>query len=791
MTRAILILLAALAFAALGVVTLGNLELDTGVEALLPADSISVVSIQQTREKLGIEEPLTVLIASDDVALNKALTARLAAEFSAWPETQWVMTGYGLDPVAERAVYYIDKETLHEWSELAEEALEWEVCKESPLCVIIADPPQLPDSDAVRAAVDASAAGQILRKLTGTSAKKLQPSDDNDGPTALCDDDGLVCAVQVMLNGSPGNLEFATMIKERAEAIIEPLEREQPDGTRIRVIGRYRVAPIEHGVVLDDLRLVSILAVVGSLLLVLIFFGDVRALIQLALPMLSGLAVAVGLIVFIEPNLNIISAAALAILAGMAIDFGIHLLMHYQSARSIGLSPSSAARDSVSELWVSLLVAGVTTACGFAALSMTDFQGFSQMGWMASLGIIVTLLWTLAVFPSMVYVLPGKDKPRRQGSAKPRGNRKLGIGGLILGVAAIPFAAHVDFERNLGNLQPKLVDHGINADVMRARANINAVYLGATPEDVDRALDGEAMTVGGLRTLGVEPVVVSAQAIFPPDVHEKTETLDKIRNALERARDKATERDDQKLIDEIDDIAPWLDIDGPPQPNQLPPWLAATLIEKDGTVGRGGIIYVPLRGSDADAMERLAIWLNELREENPNVTFASAAALLGEVTPALIADAPWILALVFLGLIVATGLASRSIAVTRDVLLATTMSAILFAAAMDVFGLKVHLYNLLAVPVVIGLSVDGAVHVRWAQNYADSRRQHATYKAVAASTLTSMVAFGALMTASHPGLRSLGTVGVLGLGISLLVNLVWLRAWVDRPPDELTGDAPS
>jgi hypothetical protein len=789
-TRAISILLVALGLSALGVATARNLELDTGVEALLPSDSVSVVSIQKTREKLGIEEPLTVLVASDDVARNKALTAHLAEEFSKWPETQWVMTGYGFDRLAERALYYVDLETLREWSELAEETLDWEVCKESPLCVTIADPPELPDGDEVRAAVDASPAGQVLRELTGISAKKARvgENDEDSEPTALCDDDGLVCAVQVMLDGSPGNLGFARMIKERAEAIIEPLELEQPEGTRIRVIGRYRVAPLEHGIILNDLRLVSILAAVGSLLLVLVFFRDVRAVLQLAVPMLSGLAVAVGLIILIEPHLNIISAAALAILAGMAIDFGIHLLTHYQSARADGLSPPSAAKASVTELWVSLLVAGVTTACGFAALSMTDFQGFSQMGWMASLGIMVTLLWTLAVFPSLVYLLPGTNKPRRQRRAKPDGNRKLAMTGLVLGLLAMPLAANVDFERNLGNLQPKLVQHGINANVMRARGNINALYLGDTREDVDRALKSKAMTEAGLRIMGVEPVIVSTQVLFPADSDEKTETLDNIRDTLERAREKAIEREDQEAIDEIDEIEPWLEIDGPPRPDQLPPWLAATLVEKDGTVGKSGIIYVPLRGSDADAMERLAAWLDELRAENPNVTFASAAALLGEVTPALVRDAPWILGLVFLGLIIATAVASRSVVVTRDVFLATAMSAIFFAAALDVFGIKLHLYNLLAVPVVIGLSVDGAVHVRWTQSYGDSRLRYATYKAVAASTLTSMVAFGALMTASHPGLRSLGTIGALGLGISLLVNLVWLRAWVGTRPADLTGD---
>ena len=778
MARSLLTLVVALGLASLAAWTAKGLRLDTGVEALLPADSVSVLSIEEVRDELGLEDPLTVLVTSDDPDRNKALAAQLAESFAQWPETVWVMTGYGLDSLTERALYYVDADTLYEWNELAEEALDWEVCKASPLCVTIADPPELPDSEDVREAVDRSPAGTVLRQLTGQSAKQAGGNaEEDEGPQALCNDDGSVCAVQVMLSGSPGDLGYARMIKERAESITVPLVQSQPEGTRIEVIGRYRVAPIEHGIILDDLRRVSILAAVGALLMVLVFFRDLTAAVQLMVPMLSGLAVAVGLIALIEPEINIISASALAILAGMAIDFGIHLLMHFQSARAEGLSPAAAAKASVQELWVSLLVAGLTTACGFGALSMTDFQGFSQMGWMASLGIIVTLIWTIAVFPSMVRVLPGSNKPHRQRTAKNRSARRLASIVLVGGLLSIPLASQVGFEPNLGKLQPKGVDHGIDESLMRARGNINALYIGKSREAVDAAIEDELMTEGGVAALGVEPVVVSAQVIFPEDSDEKTELLTNLKTTIERAREKAIEREDTELLEELDELEPWVDIDGPPQPDQIPQWLAATLVLKDGSIGRSGIIYVPLRGSNAQAMEQLAAWLDQLREAHPKVTFASGAALLGEVTPALIADAPWIVALVFLGLIIATAIASRSFPVTRDVFLATALSTILFAATLTLFGIDLHLYNLLAVPVVIGLAVDGAVHVRWVQDSGSPREQYATYKAVAASTLTSMVAFGALMTAESPGLRSLGEVGVIGLGISLAVNLLWLRAW--------------
>ena len=376
----------------------------------------------------------------------------------------------------------------------------------------------------------------------------------------------------------------------------------------------------------------------------------------------------------------------------------------------------------------------------------------------------------------MTRLIPGSAKSVRSIRARDRSAQRFAIIVLAGGLLTIPIAAQVGFESNLSKLQPEGVAHGLDASMMRARGNINALYFGRTREAVDAALEDDLMGSDALGILGVEPVVVSSRVILPRESDEKAALLADLKATLVRAREKALEHDDEKLLAELDELEPWLEADGPPRPEHIPQWLSATLVSKDGSLDKSGIIYVPLRGSDAEAMERLAVWLDALRAAHPDVTFASAAALLGEVTPALEADSPWIVGLVFLGLVLSTAIASRSLSVTLDVFLATALSAILFSTTLTVLGIDLHLYNLLAVPVVIGLAVDGAVHVRWA-HVKSAREQYATYRAVAASTITSMVAFGALMTADSPGLRSLGEVGAIGLAISLAVNLLWLRAW--------------
>ncbi len=784
MRRSYLLLALAVTLSLGGAALASRLQLDSRIEALLPSDSPSVRALGTLRARLGIDEPLTILVDSDDPQRSAHIVDALAAELQQWDETQWVMTEYGVEALIDRALFYVDYETLQEWNELAAEAMDWEVCKASPFCVTIADPPELPSSDEVREAIERSAAGAALKELTGVASRQTPAASPTQGGQRLCDDSGRICAVQAMMKGSAGDLGYAQHIKAKAEALIAELSPAGSANARIVVSGRYRNAPLEHEITRADLSRVSLIAFAGLMLIVLAFFRDLRALLQLSLPVLSGLAASLGLIALIEPRINLISASALAILAGMGIDFGIHLLMHFRAARADGAQTQTAALDSVRGLWVSLLVAGLTTACGFAALAISDFQGFSQMGWMASLGIVVCLLWTLASFPGLMLLIPGGLGRRFEARAAQNGARRhWALGVLLLAFICVPLTLPVEFERDFQALRPSSISHGIDsASVMRARKGVSVYVIGDDQVSVEAALDADKLSASAGDALGLKPTVVSASALFTRDADAKAALIQNMRDTLERARKKAEGREDSAQLAELAEFEPWLAVEGKPEPSQLPPWLASALVDVEGQIGHSGILYLQMRGSDAEAMERLARWLQQQREAHPQVSFASAEPLLGEITPSLQRDAPFILALVFLGLILATALASRSYAVTRDVVLATLLTGLLLLAALRLFDLKLHLYNLLALPVVIGLAVDGAVHVRWARTHADPAHRYTAYRAVAASTLTSLVAFLSLLTAESPGLRSLGLLGALGLALSLLVNLLWLRDWCPVEP---------
>ncbi|MSR56177.1 MAG: hypothetical protein EXS05_00650 [Planctomycetaceae bacterium] len=106
------------------------------------------------------------------------------------------------------------------------------------------------------------------------------------------------------------------------------------------------------------------------------------------------------------------------------------------------------------------------------------------------------------------------------------------------------------------------------------------------------------------------------------------------------------------------------------------------------------------------------------------------------------------------------------------------------AGAALMFGLLALLHvdlnpaNLIVLPLVIGLGVDGGVHV-----VHDYRSQQGLYapsasviNAIIVNATTTMVGFGSMMIAAHRGLYSLGLVVTIGVGTCLVVAVILLPA---------------
>ena len=81
--------------------------------------------------------------------------------------------------------------------------------------------------------------------------------------------------------------------------------------------------------------------------------------------------------------------------------------------------------------------------------------------------------------------------------------------------------------------------------------------------------------------------------------------------------------------------------------------------------------------------------------------------------------------------------------------------------AMPLLGVDVNLANFFAIPMLIGLGVDSAIHVIHRARQ-DPDGLPATVRTVGFTALTTAVGFGMLVFAEHRGMRSLGLVMLVG-----------------------------
>ncbi len=152
---------------------------------------------------------------------------------------------------------------------------------------------------------------------------------------------------------------------------------------------------------------------------------------------LTGLGV--GLVMgahgrFGEP-LTIVSSSLPVMMVALGGAFGVHILAGFQ--RQLGTSRERASAT-LRELWLPVVLSGVTTAVAFFALVVMPQVPMQRFGVIAGTGVLVLLLLALGVLPALLAVLPNKLlQPRAERAMPMRARPPL----WLMGVLAVGGAA--------------------------------------------------------------------------------------------------------------------------------------------------------------------------------------------------------------------------------------------------------------------------------------------------------------------------------------------------------------
>ncbi|MBR56637.1 MAG: hypothetical protein CMH54_01120 [Myxococcales bacterium] len=337
-----------------------------------------------------------------------------------------------------------------------------------------------------------------------------------------------------------------------------------------------------------DLGLSVIITVALLFFIIIFYFRRTRALWLVLLPLILGVLCSLGLTFLTIGYLNIITAFIFAILLGLGVDFGVHIMNRYVEERAIGKSIEEALMRALGSTGFATSVGALTTTITFLTLSLTSFRGFSQFGIIAGMGVPLCLFFVFILLPPLTQLFerwrpvkwvvrgtghPGKEPRLLQSMLKPKNALRVtmvvsGIGLLsLIGVNTLEFEYDT---RNAKSINPRMeavqknksgstsglpLSPGIALAKSQSQANtIYRTFRQVLNTDKQIKLLRKHGGLSFLRPrLSTVKAVISASRLIPEEQPEKLRLACEIHTLLRKKRDFLDDSSKQKYVDQLMD----------------------------------------------------------------------------------------------------------------------------------------------------------------------------------------------------------------------------------------------
>lgn len=250
-----------------------------------------------------------------------------------------------------------------------------------------------------------------------------------------------------------------------------------------------------------------------------------------------------------------------------------------------------------------------------------------------------------------------------------------------------------------------------------------------------------------------------------------------VRDALHGTEEQAHEmaRRVQGTIDEARQALTWIHVGA-----SMPLREAIPAALRDRYISPGGTLLVTLHPRENvwefAPMERFVEAVRAVKPDATGVPMTQYESLL-EMRRAFVMAALLALAAVFVLILIDLRRLCEALLAIAPLLVGMAW----MVEAMGALGVAFNLANFFAVPILIGIGVDSGIHLirRYREQQMQGREAldlGSTRRAVVVTSMTTMIGFGSLLTASHRGLASLGLLMLLGSAAGLVASLVVLPA---------------
>lgn len=680
------------------------------------------------------------------------------------------------------------------------------------------------------------------------SAREIAPlMPDGLSARPLASETGRMHFVTIVPSKDYGTLGVIDEPLRLIRGAIDETRAEFP-GVPIGLTGKPVLQADEMMTTNTDMLRASVIALVGCATVIILMLRGVARPLLAVVALAIAAAWTYGAATLLVGQLNLLSVVFMLVLIGVGLDYGVHVISRFREGRASG-ELADAIDSAVVYAGRGNLTGAVTSSGVFFMAMLTSFQGLRELGLIAGTGLLLCVVAMNVVLPALLVITdpwlkrpllpPGHDETRFSrrfdGFIRRHAGWVLGLAAAV-SLASLLAPGVMRFEKNLLKLQAEGLESVAWERRVQADSSANTWFGAVVVDDLSEI-------PGVIERAAAEPAIGAVQSVLD-FVRVDTPEREAVRASLPDPAAPVSEAEPgalqpgeiERAARLVRQIATGATVMGAQREaarlsglreslqalgtrlEEAPEATAASV--RAGLEGVGGSLSQILAGNRLDLREALPgavreqfvspggkflvmlhprqnVWdydrmgefVSAMRRVDPAVTGVPITHYesIGEMQDAFLVMTGLSVAFVCFVLMIDF----RHLRDAAVCLLPLAIGLLWTVEAMAIFGVSFNLANFFAAPILLGLSVDAGVHILHRFKEGGESRLHlgATRRAVILTSLTTMIGFGALVIASHKGLRSLGIAMAIGTAACLVASVIVLPAALALL--EKNGDEPT
>ncbi len=761
-----------------------NLGLDADLSELLPRTFPSVQGLDKLRERFGGVGFVVVMGEGKDPEKLKQFVRDVSPRLEKLDEVRWVDFKRPTEFIQDHLLYFVDQGDLEEILDMVSTRMDYERQQRNPLYIDLeeSEPPEFDTSE-----LEAKYGGNDDSAWLSAQLSNEYYIDTDRNLIAL-----LAKPADMSLDLNYARKLVGDIQDEVGKMDLSPYGED----FKVHYTGTYVKKIDQQALIEKDLRIATILAVFLMLLYLGWHFRRVMAVFLIFTPLVLGLVWTFGLATLLFEKLNILTGFIGAILLGLGIAHGIHLLGRYQHEWALSSDEKLSIKRSFGNTGRAVIIAALTTMVAFAGLGTSEFAAFHEFGVIAATGMALIVLAYATVLPSLLAIAhsfkwdPGGTRKVEvapfitwlPGHAK----RVLWISGVVvLSLFFLIPKSHFNHDiQSLAASQLPSFELDLISNQLLGYVQTPLVVLTENEEDERRtaaALRKHAKSFGDESTIDF---IAAGIDLVPENQAAKEPIIAEIGDALKGVKGKWLPKEYRQWFKQAKRMVKAK----PFTRKELPIEIRRQFQSDSGNAEDGFVLVFPaIALYDGDDVVRFARQVRSVPQpDNKEIVAVGEPLIMADVFEMVAKEAPPVLTIVVLLVILTLWLL---LARLRDAVLSLIPAAITISSTLGLLwlvNLELNYLNIVMIPVLFGTGVDGGVHLVTRMRCKENQDQTLTEtgRAVAAAILITALGFGSLLIADHSGLNSLGALAILGLGTNLLAALLILPAAIKlRKPE--------